>query len=257
MPTAPLHPHPALTSREDLALRAGVAFVWLLTGVLVLHPGYRQVGASVLQDMGLPVVLMPLTCLGEVLLGLWVLLRPMGRALAALQVGAILTFTILLAVQEPMLLVDPFGRLSKNLPILACILAATLGREEGWSPRVRWILRLGVALPWFTEGLFPKLLFPQEIELAVVAGSPFSVGDPRVFLGLLGALQVLSFFCALLLKGRWLRACLGLQALALLILPLLVSLELPSLLWHPFGPLTKNLPLLVGTLLVRRRCTSS
>jgi hypothetical protein len=245
-----------LLPAEDLALRAAIAFVWAATGLLVLHPGYRQVGAGYLDALGLPHALMFATCAAEVVLAALVLSRPFGRGLALAQAGLILAFTVILAVHEPMLLADPFGRLSKNLPMLACIAAVALGREEGWSPRVTWLLRVGVALPWLTEGLLPKILFPQAVELAIVASSPLSFGPPRAFLAGLGALQVLSFACALRLRGRWLRACLGLQALALLLLPLLVSLELPALWWHPFGPLTKNVPILVGTLVLLRRVTA-
>ncbi|MCK6503064.1 DoxX-like family protein [Myxococcota bacterium] len=238
---------------EDLALRAAIAFVWGATGLLVLHPGYRQVGGGYLDALGLPRALMVATCAAEVLLAGVVLARPFGRRLALLQAGAMLAFTAILAVHEPMLLVDPFGRLSKNLPMLACIAAVALGREEGFSPRLAAILRVGVALPWLTEGLLPKILFPQPVELAVVAASPLSFGPPRAFLAGLGALQVLSFFGALLLRGAWLRACLAVQAAALVALPLLVSMALPELWWHPFGPLTKNVPILVGTLVVLRR----
>jgi DoxX-like family len=38
------------------------------------------------------------------------------------------------------------------------------------------------------------------------------------------------------------------------VLPLLVSWQHPLLWFHPFGPMTKNLPILFGTLLVLRRC---
>ncbi|MSP55587.1 MAG: hypothetical protein EXR69_08295 [Myxococcales bacterium] len=245
-----------MTQRENFALRAAVAFVWLATGLLVASPTYRQIGSGLLLELRLPAALMPITCLAEVVLGLRVLLGPPSRWLAALQIGMMAVFTTILAVHDPMLLVNPFGMLTKNLPIVACVLAATLGAEEGWSQRVVWVLRVGSALPWFTEGLFPKILFPQDIEIAVVAASPLSFGDPHHLLQGLGLLQIVAFACALTLRGRWLRACLLVQAGALLVLPVLVGMELPDLWVHPFGPLTKNVPLLTGTLLLARRCSS-
>lgn len=248
--------HPPLLPAEDRALRASVAFVWLATGLLVLTPGYREVGGAYLSDLGLPLWLMPATCAAEVMLGLGLLVLPMSAPLALLQLGLMAGFTLILAVHEPLLLAHPFGVLTKNLAIVACVLVAWKGRTEGWSPRVGWALRLGAALPWFTEGLFPKILFQQPIELAVVAGSPFSWGDPAVFLRVLGAAQVLSFVAALTLRGRPLQVLLWLQAAALLLLPLLVSLELPELWVHPFGPLIKNVPILTATLLWSRRCSS-
>lgn len=245
-----------MSPRDNLALRAAVAFVWLATALGYFSATYRDIGGDYLTALGLPVGLMPFTCAAEFCLGLWVLLRPPARWLAVLQIGMMAVFTVILAVHEPMLLASPFGMLTKNIPIVACVLAATLGAEEGWSRRVQWILRVGVALPWFTEGLIPKILLQQPIELAVVGASPFSFGDPSVLLRAIGVLQIISFGCALLLRGAWLRACLYVQAGALIVLPLLVSHELPLLWVHPFGPLTKNMPILVGTLLAARRCSS-
>lgn len=242
-----------MSPRDNLALRAAVAFVWLATALGYFSATYRDIGGDYLRELGLPTWLMPLTCAGELGLGLWVLLRPPARWLAVLQVGMMTVFTLILAVHQPMLLVSPFGMLTKNIPIVACVLAATLGAEEGWSVRVRWILRVGVALPWLTEGLVPKILFQQPIEIAVVGASPLSFGDPSTLLRGIGVLQIVSFGCALLLRGPWLRACLYVQAGALVVLPLLVSHELPLLWVHPFGPLTKNVPLFVGTLLAARR----
>jgi uncharacterized protein YqjF (DUF2071 family) len=47
----------------------------------------------------------------------------------------------------------------------------------------------------------------------------------------------------------------GLQLLALLVLPIVVGTLIPRLWVHPFGPLTKNVPLLVGTGVVFLRHT--
>jgi hypothetical protein len=105
-----------------------------------------------------------------------------------------------------------------------------------------------MACVWLTEGLFPKLLFQQPLELAVVAGSGLVPMDPSRFLVLLGAAQILSGVAALVLRGRPLRWLLGAQVAALVVLPLLVSWQAPSLWFHPYGPLTKNLPIIAGTL---------
>lgn len=246
---------PPFSVGDERALRYGVAFIWLITGLLVLHPQYQQVGARHLAALGLPSGLMLATCTAEVLLGLYLLSRPMARWVIYLQIAAILGFSAILAVYEPSYLVHPFGILTKNVPILAILLTLRWGRVEGWSPRVRWILRVGVAVPWLTEGLFPKLLFQQQRELDLVASSPFSWGDPAVFLGVIGVIEVLNFPLVLLARGALLRAVLLAQAAGLVILPLLVTLELPLMWVHPFGPLTKNVPLLIGTLAVWRRCT--
>ena len=244
------------TPGDERALRGGAAFIWLITGLLVLHPHYQSIGEKHLAALGLPAGLMFLTCGAEVLLGLYLLVRPMARWLIYAQIAAIAAFTVILAVYDPQYLAHPFGILTKNIPIVACLLTLRWGRVEGWTPRVQWILRIGVALPWLTEGLVPKLLFQQAREVELVAASPFSFGDPSTFLSALGIAEVLSFFAALLLRGRPLQILLGLQAAALILLPLLVSSEIPLLWVHPFGPLTKNVPLFIGTVAALRRCSS-
>ncbi|MEW5743473.1 MAG: DoxX-like family protein [Myxococcota bacterium] len=44
------------------------------------------------------------------------------------------------------------------------------------------------------------------------------------------------------------------QVAALVVLPVLVGWQDPTLFVHPFGPLTKNLPVIAGTVGVLRRC---
>lgn len=242
--------------RETLWLRVGVAFVWIATGVLVLHPLYRAIGAHYLGRLGLPTWLMFATCAAEVGLGLVVLAAPASTALTALQAAMIVAFTAILAVAEPRLLVSPFGMLTKNLPILAALGTAWLVEREGWSARARWLLRIGVALIWITEGLFPKILFQQAEELLIAERSGVAFGHPSALLTVIGAAQVASGAAALMLRGRWLVWLLGAQAMALVALVALVSWQVPWLWVHPFGPYTKNVPLVIGTVVVMRRCST-
>lgn len=240
------------TTFDETALRVAVGSVWLLTGVSVVHPHFRMIGAAYLGRLGWPVALMPVACAAEIALGLYVVARPFGGALAALQVALVLAFTAVLATLDPMLLVHPFGALTKNVPLLAAIGALWLVGREGWSGRAMWLLRAGIASVWITEGLLPKVLFQQEIELAVVRQSGLVPGDPAVFLLALGIVEALSGVLVLVLRGRALVVLLRVQAGALVVLPLLVGLQLPLLWVHPFGPLIKNIPILVGTLVLAR-----
>jgi hypothetical protein len=196
---------------------------------------------------------MYVTCAAEVLLGLRVALGRATTAATAVQVVLVAGFTAILAASEPALLVHPDGVLMKNLPLLATLGTAWLLRREGWTPRAEWLLRGGMALIWITEGLFPKILFQAGWEVALVGRSALVRGDPAVFLRLMGAAEVLSGVAALLLRGRPLRWLLGAQLAALLALPLLVGWLEPDLWFHPFGPLTKNVPILVGTAVLLRR----
>lgn len=230
-----------------------MALVWLLTAVSVVHPLYRAIGESYLTALGLPTWLMPLTCAGELVLGVVVwALRP-RRWLTLLQVGMILTFTLLLAVHEPLLLASPFGYLSKNLQILAILLIIDrVERDGAWSDVTHRWLRIAMAIVWITEGLFPKILFQQSIELAMVPRIGIESISPSLLVGAMGVCQIASGLLALVLTGQPRRLLLTAQALALIVLPLLVGLLEPTLYVHPFGPFVKNLPILTGTWLLRR-----
>lgn len=241
---------------EARALVASVAVVWLATAVLVLHPAYRTIGVDYLARLGLPPSLMWLACAGELVLGLVVAFGPPHRWLATLQTAAVAGFTVILASVEPGLLVHPVGVLTKNVPLLAALWAGTLVMSEGWTPRARWILRTGLALIWITEGIGPKVLFQDAWEIAIVANSGLAPGDPAVFLRWMGAAQAASGLAVLLLPWRALRWLLFAQLAALVALPLLVSWQEPSLWLHPFGPLTKNVPIAVGTFILARRCST-
>lgn len=242
-------------SAEARALRASIAVVWLTTGCFVVFPQYRAIGGAYLAEMGLPDALMFFTCAAEVLLGLRLLLRPTGGLLTALQLILVVAFTIILAAVEPRLLVHPLGMLSKNLPLLVVIGVVFEMERHGPTPRALAALRFGMAVVWLTEGIFPKLLFQHPWELGLVARLHLP-GDPSLLVGGLGVVQALSGIAALTLRGSALRLVLGAQLLALVVLPCMVSVMDPVFLIHPFGPLTKNAPILVGTYILFRRCST-
>jgi len=247
----------AVQSLADVRwMRWGIAFIWLATGLSVLHPEYRRIGEEWLTRLGVQSWLMYITCAGEVLLGLRVALGRASTWITLLQVALILGFSAILAMLDPWLLVDRFGMLTKNLPLLALIVTAWLVERAGWTRRAVWLLRGGMAVIWITEGLNPKIFFVIEAERQTVTASGVPFADrPDLFLFFLGLAQTLSGVGALLLRGWPLRILLVCQLAALVILPLLVSLQQPELWWHPFGPFTKTVPILVGTWMVLRHCT--
>jgi hypothetical protein len=206
-----------------------------------------------LARLHLPPWIMTATCLAEVILGIRVALGSAATWLSLLQTILIVGFTAILALVEPWMLVDPFGMLAKNLPMLAVIGTAWLVEREGWSRRAHGFLLGGLASIWIVEGLFPKILFQNPAELTVVADSGLVPGDPGDFLVFMGACQLASGV-ALLLTDGWLRRLLLIGQLAALIgLPLLITLQQPLWWFHPFGPFTKNLPIIAGTWVLFRR----
>ncbi len=247
----------ALDLNDARALARSVAFVWLVTALLVAHPHFRAVGEAYLDRLGLPHWLMWATCAAELVLGAVVALARPTWPLCWAQVAPVAAFTVILAALEPMLLAHPFGVLSKNLPLVGALVVATMAAHDGLSARALWLLRVAMALPWITEGLIPKILFVQELELEVVRASGLVPMDATAFLHLLGAAQLASGVAVLVLRGRPLVVLLCLQTAALLVLPILVAQHDPLLWVHPFTPLWKNVPIIVGTIVVARRCSIS
>lgn len=237
-----------------LCLRASLAFIWLATGLAVIHPDYRREGAAALAPLGLPPWVMVATCAGEILLGLRVLFGRAATWLVALQMATILTFSLILSLSQPELLLDPWGRLTKNLPLLAMLAVLWLVEREGWTPRAVWLLRVGVASVWLIEGSIHKMLLGRDTPwTAFLLGLPGLEQTTRS-VRLVGALQVTVALASCLPRlprlprGGAPLFALYAQVAALVGATLLGSVQEPLLWVHPFGPLTKNVSWLLGTL---------
>lgn len=236
-------------------LRWSLAFVWLATGVLVAHPYYRLEGMRWLAPLGLGSWIMYATCAAEVVLAAIIVARPTTTFWAVAQTGPIVAFTIILAALDPMLLAHPFGVLTKNVPLVAAIWGAWLLHREGDTDRAAWALRIGVASIWITEGIFPKLVFQQALEIGVVTAWGFSPRAASILIYVMGVAQATAGVLSLVLRGRLLAWLYGAFVLALLSLPLVVTVPMPIAWAHPFGPLTKNVVILASAYVLYRRCT--
>lgn len=113
-------------------LRCGIASVWLLTG-LICATGGRAACLSWLARLGIGGLpadgILYGTCLLEVLLGLALLAGLHVRRLCDLQLAMMLFFTLTLTVVGPDLWLDPFGSLTKNLPLAAAVLVLRAWEE--------------------------------------------------------------------------------------------------------------------------------
>ena len=110
------------------------------------------------------------------------------------------------------------------------------------------IARTALGLVWVYEGLVPKLLFTTQRELDLVARSHLWWPTPRATLT---ALAVGEIFGGLwLLTGRAPRTAAALSLALLLFVGTACAVIEPSILYHPFGGLSKNLGLIACALVV-------
>jgi hypothetical protein len=220
------------------------------SGVLAAY--YRESAAPYMEKLALPDALMFAICVAEVLIGLRVLFGPANTWITVLQAAMIGTFTVILAATDPKLLVNPFGVLSKNVSLVAVIVTAWLLEREGWTTRAEGVLRAGLAFIWVWEGVFANAVFQSDTLHEIIAATKLPLGDPSLFLTLGGVGEALSGLALLVLRGRPFFWLLILHTLGLLTICGLVTNYQPLLWFHFAGPLTKNVPLLVGTLVLLR-----
>ena len=139
--------------------------------------------------------------------------------------------------------------------IAFAVVTAWLLEREGWTARADWVLRAGLAFIWIWEGIFANAVFQSETLHEVIAATKVPLGDPSLFLTLGGIGEALSGLALLVLQGWPLRWLLMLHAVGLLAICGLVTNYDPRLWFHFAGPLTKNVPLFIGTLvLLRHHC---
>lgn len=118
--------------------------------------------------------------------------------------------------------------------------------------RASLALRLGLGFIWVYEGLVPKLLMPlTSFELDVVAASGVIPNSLRPLVGespeamlirVLGVLEIV--LGALVLAGKWTRPLCVVQGVLVAFFTVVIPLTSAEILGHPFGLLTKNIPIL-------------
>ncbi|MFZ2269570.1 MAG: DoxX-like family protein [Azonexus sp.] len=114
----------ALAAWRNPLLRASLALVWLITGLLSLGIYPIDASLALLTRTGLsgtPALIALYGAAGlDLALGWATLFRP-GRRLWLAQMALIAGYSLIIALCLPEFLIHPFGPLSKNLPILALL----------------------------------------------------------------------------------------------------------------------------------------
>lgn len=121
----------AIAAWRGLVLRIALAVVWIGTA-LVSAAGYPHAASLTrLGRLGLHGAAANFAlygaCMLDFILGIATLVKP-GRTLWLVQMAVVLAYTALIAVALPEFLIDPFGPILKNVPILAIL--ALLFSEE-------------------------------------------------------------------------------------------------------------------------------
>jgi uncharacterized membrane protein YphA (DoxX/SURF4 family) len=109
-----------------------------------------------------------------------------------------------------------------------------------WLSKV--VARTALGAVWIYEGLVPKLLFTTWGELDLIARSHLYWPTPRATLVALAVGEMLGGLW--LISGRAERVAAALSVALLTFVGAACAVLEPSLLYHPFGGLSKNLGLL-------------
>lgn len=114
--------------------------------------------------------------------------------------------------------------------------------------RLRLPLRASIAFVWLATGLISALVYPEAESLQLLADVGLHGQLARVALYGTAWFEVALGLATLIgWRVAWLAAIqLALMAGFMTIL----TVQQPAWWWHPFGPLTKNIPLVVATVVM-------
>jgi hypothetical protein len=123
---------PALRTRARLAwllplLRASVALVWIVTGIVSLGLFPVEQSYALLERTGVPAALAPpllvVAALLDLALGVLVLVLhgARRRELWRAQIALVLFYSIVIAARLPEFWLHPYGPMLKNLPLVAVL----------------------------------------------------------------------------------------------------------------------------------------
>jgi hypothetical protein len=104
------------------------------------------------------------------------------------------------------------------------------------------LIRLTLAVIWLVTGFVVLGIYPQHESIALLRRVGLS-GFPAVVALYAGALADVAFgILTLSMRGKWLWAS---QACVVIVYTIIISIWLPEFWIHPFGPILKNLPILL------------
>lgn len=118
---------------------------------------------------------------------------------------------------------------------------------ERAQAKLGWLLptlRVSIAFVWIATAIVSALVYPPELSYQLLerTGVPPAWG-PLMLYGAAGFDLLLGLGILLLARRRWLWMV---QLLLIGFYTVVIAWKLPEFLWHPYGPLTKNVPMLAA-----------
>ncbi len=149
--------------------------------------------------------------------------------------------------------VDPFVKLFNFKPISFSdsLIRSPAQQADKWHAKLlllRPLLILSIAFIWIYTGLVSALIYPIESSQLLLA--PMGVDGNISLLAIYGFALVdliLGFATLLSYRVKW--VCI-IQIIMIVSYTVLISIFLPEQWSHPFGPISKNIPLMVAILIL-------
>lgn len=119
------------------------------------------------------------------------------------------------------------------------------------AARLDWLLpllRISIAALWFLSGVVSFWFYPRNLSIAMLeeAGIPTGLQLPALY-GAASLDLLMGIACLSPRPRAWMWLA---QILLVLAYTCIITLRLPELWLHPFGPISKNLPILVALLVL-------
>lgn len=149
--------------------------------------------------------------------------------------------------------VEPFSNVTKVTPrsMETALKQFPATEADRWHASLFFLrptLRICIGLLWLVTGLISIFLFPIESSYSLLA--QYGIGKTLVPYALYGAAG-LDIVLGLATLANYRIVVVGiLQVLVMLTYTMLITVSLPEHWIHPFGPITKNIPVMVATLIM-------
>ena len=124
-------------------------------------------------------------------------------------------------------------------------------QAEHWHAHLylmRPILRITIALVWIWAGWVSAWVYPyaESFQMLTQVGIPAFLQSTVLY-----SASALDFCLGLVMLAGWrLRLIVYLQVLVMFVYSIVISIALPEFWAHPFGPMIKNLPLLMASFIL-------